>query len=1278
MANTWTSLSNLPAGFNPDTMLLLTDGSVLVHNVKGKEWFRLTPDSQGKYESGSWSSAINMANTRQFFASGVLRDGRVFVLGGEYSDADDDTPLGEIFDPLTNTWSAMNKPSSFDWVHGDVSACILADGRVLVGALTSNRTALWDPADDDWREAGLAFGASLMPTKVGTIDEETWTLLPDGTVLTVQITGIPAAEKYDPATDQWVSAGNTPSPLTLSGLTDPATGNPVNISEIGPAVVLPNGHLFAVGGTGHTALYTQPTNPAQAGSWAPGPDFPADTSGNNFNNVNGNIQTAIDAPAVLLPGGKVLCVAGNTVKEINKGQTQFWSNPCTVYVYDPSTNATPVKLNPQPPSNNVDVWQSRFLLLPTGQVLFTTQANMMALLTVDAAALGSPLAVWKPTLTSFPSEMVAGHTYVVAGTQLNGLSQACSYGDDAQMATNYPIVRLTSTATNDITYLRSFNFSTLGIATGAATVSASVQVPAGLEAGEYSMVAVANGIASDPVAVHVATRDCFFIVDRSTFGQGEIQALINLNGAPAVIDPALYVVVEGFTPGDLGLTTGNLNNPPLTPDLPGPASDVMLEFSGPVIPEDPSLPNSPQRFTFPYRILFQDTTMFGFASTFETLPVMATLAAAGDTVSGAAAIQLVKNPNPFILHGDTAHGYPWFLSVDVRVFQMKAGQTKFAANVATIGPARTVATNFIQQAITNLNGSPGAAGALFDALPQDEDAASLALAPTDAGGTPVYNFAVARVRYRDIIPASDVRLFFRMWPAQQTNATYDVSTLYRSASNAAMERIPLLGVEGDEIMTIPFFATPRIDTVTASMKSQTDAPNIRPVISPDPLGGEVDSYFGCWLDINQPNELLFPSRMAGGNPANLPDGPFTGMGALLSIQQLVRSEHQCLIAEIAFDPDPIPSNADPSISDKLAQRNLTFVNVPNPGLAESRRAPQTFEIRPTPFFLSPDLKHDELMIEWGNIPHGSEAEIYLPDAAADEILELAGQMYSTHRLVKTDAHTLRCPTGGVTYIPIPRRLGPNYAGLLTLDLPPTVKKGNVHKIIVKQITSAIFRGKLADERQGDIEEKPAVELAREVGFERRSVLQRSLLQWRRVLGVFQLTIPVGTKEALLAPEERRLSVLRWIEKSIPPGSRWYLVFQRYVQQIAGRVRDMGGDPDRVIADPNGDWHQGGHGGHGHRHPQRHGHFHEHEGRHGEELIAFRGKVAGLIYDRFGDFAGFLLETEDAERRFESREHEVETLVKDAWVERIPTTVYAARHEPDRPLWIILRGAPVPF
>ena len=80
-----------------------------------------------------------MTFNRQFFATAVLRDGGVCAIGGEYSSdmslsADGNfAASGEIFDPETNSWSNMNKPSSFNWIQGDAVACTLPDGRLLLG-----------------------------------------------------------------------------------------------------------------------------------------------------------------------------------------------------------------------------------------------------------------------------------------------------------------------------------------------------------------------------------------------------------------------------------------------------------------------------------------------------------------------------------------------------------------------------------------------------------------------------------------------------------------------------------------------------------------------------------------------------------------------------------------------------------------------------------------------------------------------------------------------------------------------------------------------------------------------------------------------------------------------------------------------------------------------------------------------------------------------------------------------------------------------------------------
>lgn len=91
-------------------------------------WYRLTPDQNGNYEAGNWTGPFNMNYTREFFASGILDDGRFWVLGGEYGNdpnANGDTPTSEIFDPQTSTWTLVNKDSNFSDIKGDAVCCTL-------------------------------------------------------------------------------------------------------------------------------------------------------------------------------------------------------------------------------------------------------------------------------------------------------------------------------------------------------------------------------------------------------------------------------------------------------------------------------------------------------------------------------------------------------------------------------------------------------------------------------------------------------------------------------------------------------------------------------------------------------------------------------------------------------------------------------------------------------------------------------------------------------------------------------------------------------------------------------------------------------------------------------------------------------------------------------------------------------------------------------------------------------------------------------------------------
>jgi hypothetical protein len=346
---------------------------------------------------------------------------------------------------------------------GDVPLCVLADGRVLIGNINDSQTAFFDPVTGTF---------SAGPNKGDRCAEESFTLLPDGTVLAVDCTAIPAAEKYVPSSNAWVSAGSTPTTLPQSC--------PGIVAEIGPTVVLTDGRAFVIGATGDTALYTAPANPSAAGTWQQGPTI---VDGAN------NRMHPIDAPAVLLPNGRVLIAASPAPPCSFPGPTSFFE-------YDPATNGlTAVSA----PSNAGGAcFTGRFLLLPNGQVLFSNQSTKVTVYTPD----GAPATAWKPAITAVPPIMAIGHHYKLSGRQLNGLSQACCYGDDATMATNYPIVRLEQ-GTN-IRYCRTARHSTMAVATGSQIVSTILAIPSSVPPGSYRLVVVANGIPSDPVDVTIA------------------------------------------------------------------------------------------------------------------------------------------------------------------------------------------------------------------------------------------------------------------------------------------------------------------------------------------------------------------------------------------------------------------------------------------------------------------------------------------------------------------------------------------------------------------------------------------------------------------------------------------------------------------------------------------------------------------------------------------------------------------------------------------------------
>lgn len=455
----WTALNNQPS-FNANHMMLLTDGSVLVQELATANWYKLTPDNSGSYVNGTWSTLATGPDGPTYYASAVLTDGRVFMAGGEDNFGNDGVDINncEIYDPVADSWTSISGPG---WANiGDAPCCMLPDGTILLGNINDTTTAIYNPVSNTW---------SAGPNKNDASSEETWTLLPDQTVLVAECENHPAAEKYVAAAGAWVSAGSVPAGHDL------VQSSSASSDEIGPAILMPDGRVFAIGASGHTALYTMPPIANQQGTWAGGPDFPSNASGNLFE--------AFDAPAVLLPNGNVLCVAGPI-------QGDGWAgNPSHCYEFDGSA------LNPAPDPPNAaskSTWETRMLLLPTGEVLLSARSNDIRVYKPD----GSPDPTWAPEITSCPATVVPGNTYTLQGRQLNGLSQANSYGDDATMATNFPLVRIKNLATGHVVYCRTHSFSTMAVATGNVIHSAQFDVPGPIETGASQLCVVANGIAT--------------------------------------------------------------------------------------------------------------------------------------------------------------------------------------------------------------------------------------------------------------------------------------------------------------------------------------------------------------------------------------------------------------------------------------------------------------------------------------------------------------------------------------------------------------------------------------------------------------------------------------------------------------------------------------------------------------------------------------------------------------------------------------------------------------
>ena len=485
----WLTLAN-PAKAAVMNLILLSDGTVLAANNPipnaGFVWYRLTPDPQGHYVEGEWSDIAPMHDSRLYFASQVLPDGRLFVAGGEYGSG---AATAEIYNPVDNTWTNITPPASIldhtqaspasqtgsNQGFADPISTVLPNGNVLINPAlpkTNNVALIYNPLSNTWSNAGVA---------TGYMDEGSWVKLPDGSILTVN-TDTTNSERYIPSLNQWVPDADLPvsiwQPL-----------GPKYAGETGPAFLLPNGNAFFLGGNGHTAIYTPSRYGAlSVGSWLPGPDIP------------GGLGSA-DGPGAMMPNGKILFVA--TAPPFVDGSTNLnFQKPTSFFEYDYAAGPVGAFTQVNGPTGLTEPRKSEgmcMLVLPDGSVLFSDSTEQNSPATGAKlyvyVPIGDTISAGKPSIsTIMPNSDGSFH---LTGFNLNGISEGGAYGDDEQMATDYPIIQFQDTNNAHIDYGRTFNWSTTGVKAGYGTVDFTL--PAGLIPQTYLVSVSANGILSDPV-----------------------------------------------------------------------------------------------------------------------------------------------------------------------------------------------------------------------------------------------------------------------------------------------------------------------------------------------------------------------------------------------------------------------------------------------------------------------------------------------------------------------------------------------------------------------------------------------------------------------------------------------------------------------------------------------------------------------------------------------------------------------------------------------------------
>lgn len=807
-------------------------------------------------------------------------------------------------------------------------------------------------------------------------------------------------------------------------------------------------------------------------------------------------QSRLHACATLLPTGDVLMTGGADPNNTNDDQTgvmqpELYATPIDHAAGTPSYGTGPGSWSTlNDPATVLRNYHSSALLMPDGRV-WTAGGNSPSQPTMAPGDAQKKIEIFnppypagaRPLITSAP-RILAYHDQFTVETpqaaQIRSVTLLRCGSSTHAFNPDQRCVFLAFTQTGSGTQLRV-----------TAPPDGGVAPP-----GNYMLFLIDNAGRPCQYASFVRVGGAMSLfTDRATFSQHEVQAL--RSGSQPWVDDAVFVVLDGFTAGDLAGSSDRPSPPSLSFAFADDGTQVpgwVPSLSSTNFESNSAPPSAAQRIALGYRIRFNDLHAFDGIPDGAGRDIVVTARWGATQASGR--LSIYRREHVYELDGSV----PW-LSIDLQVLQLGRGEG-FPGLPSDTDPA-----TFIVSAIQAMRTTADDANHPFERL-RHQPPQALELADA-VNGQLRDNFAFAKVRFRAPpgVNATDVKVLFRMFTTAATNLAYS-PTVYPRLGDGA-NAIALPGVINGEVVSQPFYAGAR----SANPAAQQDAANRADLHGAG--ASEVVAFFGAWLDFNHDT----------------------------TIRNRIRGQHQCIVAEVHYVPSPIATNATPAGSDQLAQRNLAIVESDNPGDAAAHTVAHTFDLKPSGGGALPTaiggagqaailaaaarLLPDELFLRWHDLPRDSIVQLYLPDADVQSMLAYASRRGGAASLMTLDDHTIACHIGDATFLPLPGGRDTNIAGLLTIQLPPSVRTGERYRVVAHQISGIS----------------------------------------RSIIASFQLTIPVSTATAMLPAAQRSFDVLNEIGAIIPAGDRWRPVFDRYLAVLGARLVSLGGRTGRQNGKP---------------------------------------------------------------------------------------------------------------